>query len=98
MNKVNITLEETIPHYDPNGVIMQMVNFRFAVSWEQEENESLEDLRNKVYEEFQKSREYCYKLTPIAELKNKKFTSILNELIALHPELKNEIKNLINKY
>lgn len=98
MKNVTLTLEETIPHYDVNWVVMQMVNFRFAISWEQEEWETIEDLRNKVQEEFQKSREYCFRLTPIAEQKISKFNNIIWDLIKENPELKQKVNALILKY
>lgn len=98
MSKLTFTLEEAIPHYDETGEKMQMINFRLGVTWEQEEGQTPEGLREEVEKEFEKSRNYCASIMPIIEQKQKKLNNILNDIIRKHPHLKDDIKTLLHKH
>ena len=95
MRNLTFTLEETIPFYDSNWVIMQMANMRFAVTWTQEDNQTLEEFKEWIQKEFESQRDYVAGLTPTIKAKQEKMNKILNEFKSLYPE---DTKRILSKY
>lgn len=91
MNNLIITLDWSIPHYDQNWVIMNMIHFRCGVTWTQDEWQSIEQLKQEVHEVFQKEMDYIGWLSPIVKQKQEKFQRILNEFKKETPEIYNKI-------
>lgn len=91
MNNLTITLDWSIPHYDQNWVIMNMIHFRCGVTWTQDQGQTIEQLKQEVHEVFQKEMDYIGGLSPIVKQKQEKFQRILNEFKKETPDIYNKI-------
>jgi Tfp pilus assembly protein PilO len=89
--KLTFSLEETIPFYNSDWTVMQMVNFKFWVSWTQEEWETAEQTKERVREEFEKQREYVLSLVPSIKRKEQKINYIIEQFKKINPELTNKL-------
>jgi len=91
MKNITITLEESVPHYDNNWVKMQMINFRFGITATKDDDETIEDFKNLLQNEFEKQREHIANTSPTLEKRNKKINFILDEIKKTNPTLLKEI-------
>ena len=91
MNNLTITLDGSIPHYDQNWTIMNMIHFRAWITATQDEWQSKEELEKEAHIFFQKQMDYIGSLSPIVKQKQEKFQRILNEFKKEVPETYNKI-------
>ena len=95
MNNLTITLDWSVPHYDQNWVIMNMIHFRVWVTGTQDEHQTQEELKQEIHQAFQKEMDYVGWLSPIVKQKQEKFQKILADFKQKTPDIYQEI---ISKY